>query len=172
LSSLRSLSDIILQAIEWAIEEKVDIILIGRLTYATGDPQELLLREAVKKAIHTTSPTLVFCPTADEGVFPVKNFPARHERAIKVVAATDMYTGWRLALQDNIDILIPIEDIKVDLPDYMEEYISGFKSSVATALASGTASLVLLLFRIFNNDRAALQNFFQKYTHGFMVYSA
>jgi hypothetical protein len=124
----------------------------------------------MKKAVNATSPILVFCP-ADKVVSPGKTFPTSYENTVRV-AATDEYGQLRLALQNSIDILIPNQDMKVDLPDYMEGYVSEFMSAVTTALTSGTASLVLLLLRIFNNDQAALKDFLQKHNHGFMVVSA
>lgn len=144
------------------IEQKVDIISINWIT-KTDDHQ---LREAITKAVNgtadsQTSPILVFCPTADEGVDAGKIFPAGYENTVRV-AATYKYGHLRPASQDGVDILVPAEDIETGGPVYMERYVSESVSSVATALAAGIASLVLLLLRIFNDDQAALKEFLQK----------
>jgi len=108
-----------------------------------------------------TSPILVFCSTLDKDVYPGKIFPAGYDNTISV-AATNKTGHLRLASQDSVDILIPNEDINADVPVYMERYISEFMPDVTTPLASGIASLVLLLLRRFNDDQAVLKEFLLK----------
>lgn len=124
------------------------------------------LREAITKAVNgtadpQTSPILVFCPTADEGVDVDKIFPAGYENTIRVTA-TSTYGHMRPASQHGVDILVPIKDIEADGVVNIEKYVSMYVSSIATSLAVGIASLVLLLLRIFNDDQAALQEFLHK----------
>lgn len=146
---------------EWAIEQKVDIISISWVTKT----DEKLLRDAITKAAgsRTDSPILVFSSTADEGVDPGKIFPAAYPETF-TVAATDRYGHMRPASQEGVDILVPGEDISADGPVYMEKFTSGTVSgsSVATALAAGIASLALLMLRVFNEDGPALKEFLRK----------
>src|SRR2546423_13806434 len=71
----------IMQAVEWAIEQKVDIISISWIT----KKDVKLLRTAVKNAVKDsadpkTGPILVFCATANEGVYASKGLPRRISR--------------------------------------------------------------------------------------------
>lgn len=156
-------SGIIGQAVDWAINQKVDIISISRNTN-TDDNR---LREAIRKAVNAaansqTSPILVFCPAADEGMEEGMMFPAGYENTIRV-AANNMCGHLRPTSQNGVDILVPGEDIEAGAPLYMKRYVSESMSSVAPALAAGIASLVLLLLRIYNDDQAALKEFLQKH---------
>lgn len=152
-----------LQAVEWAIEKKVDIISISWVTTQHNER----LREAIKNAVRgsaTHHPILVFCSTADEGVYSGKIYPADFEGTMRV-AATDKYGTIRSASQPRVDILVPGEDIEAEGPSYMGEYVKSTVSgsSVATALASGIASLALLLLRTYNEtDARSLKVFSEK----------
>ena len=134
------------------------------------------LEEALKNAVADSEshhPILLFCSGAEEGVWSEKVYPAEHGVAIRVAAA-DKY-GQLLANQDkdDVNIFIPGEDVKVEGPHYMEnlqEAVVG-GSSVATALASGIASLAMVLLRTFNdveenddnqNDKTKYQKFYKK----------
>jgi hypothetical protein len=156
-------ADINMQAVEWAIEQKVDIISISWITKKYVEQ----LEKAIEKAVGESAdrhPILVFCSTADEGAYAGKVDPADHKGTVSV-AATDKYGHMRPASQAGVNILVPGEDIVAEGPSYMGKYTSGTVSgsSVATALASGIASLALLLLRTFNEvDQTALNEFFKK----------
>jgi hypothetical protein len=143
------------------MEQKVDIISISWVTRTN----EEALENAIKKAAGDSaeSPILIFSSTADEGVDPGKIFPAAYDETF-TVAATDRYGHVRPASQEDVDILVPGEDISADGPVYMKKFMTGTVtgSSVATALAAGIASLALLMLRIFNGDESAVKQFMRK----------
>ena len=68
------------------------------------------------------------------------------------MAATDPYGNLRPPSDGRVNIRVPGEDIVADGPSYMPKdvarAVSG--SSVATALATGIASLALLMIKTFN----------------------
>ncbi|KAL7901847.1 hypothetical protein HDV64DRAFT_143531 [Trichoderma sp. TUCIM 5745] len=138
------------KAIEWAIEQKVDIISISWVTKQDNPA----LKEAIRKAVDSDGrrPTLVFCSTADEGTYSGKVYPVDYEGVVKV-AATDRYGHLPPTSAGGVNILVPGDEVPADGPSYMEKYasttVSG--SSVATACAAGIASLALLLLKICNN---------------------
>jgi subtilisin family serine protease len=143
-----------LQAIYWAIEQKVDVISIS---WIIKEPfPELLM--AVEAAARNA---LVICSTADEGAWSGEVYPADSESMIKV-AATDKY-GNLSPKSDKcaVNIAVPGENIPAFGPCYMGAELAASKisgSSVATALAAGVASLALLLLQVFNEvDGAKLR---------------
>lgn len=151
-----------MQAVTYAIDHEVDIISITCDT-KTDNHQ---LREATRKVANETSnlqtpQALVFCPNADQSAEGTI-FPAYYENAIRV-SANNMCGHLRPASKNNVDILVPGEDIEVDAPVDVKRYVSESMSSVAPALAAGIASLVLLLLRIHNDDQTALREFLQKH---------
>ncbi|GAW22634.1 hypothetical protein ANO14919_121760 [Xylariales sp. No.14919] len=143
------------EAIDWAIKQNVDIISISWVM--KKDHAEL--KSAINRAVTGEGkgrPTLVFCSTADEGVYSGTIYPASYDGVVNV-AATDQYGHMTPASANGVDILVPGENITADGPSYMEKYsssrVSG--SSVATATAAGIASLALLLLRTYNWGRSA-----------------
>jgi Subtilase family len=141
-----ALSNCHLQAIEWAIEQQVDIISISWAV----KKQSFELQEAIRKAVRTHK-ILVFCSTADIGSqFHPDVYPANYEDVIAVSASNRF--GWaRLESCRDVHIMLGGEKIKAHGPKYMQlpdNRISG--SSVATALAAGLASLCLFLARMAN----------------------
>ncbi|OTA95155.1 hypothetical protein M434DRAFT_10064 [Hypoxylon sp. CO27-5] len=139
------------KAIHWAIEQKVDVISISWVTKL--DTPEL--KEAIERAVSNNDPDrrpiLVFCSTADEGIYSGKVYPANYQGTVSV-AATDRYGHLPPTSPGGVSILVPGEDIEADGPSYMEKYTTGTVSgsSVATASAAGIASLALLLLKTFN----------------------
>lgn len=113
------------------------------------------LRSAIERAVNpegeSDRPTLVFCSTADEGVYSGTVYPASYNGVVNV-AATDQYGQLKPASANGVDILVPGENIAADGPSYMEKYSSSSVSgsSVATATAAGIASLALLLLKTYN----------------------
>lgn len=125
------------------------------------------LKKAVQDAVKqtdSTRPTLIFCSTADEGVYSGGIWPANYENTVKV-AATDQYGHMRPTSTSAVEILVPGEDIVADGPSYMDRYVEGTVSgsSVATALAAGIASLALLMIKTFNDINEADEDW--KYFH-------
>jgi len=152
------------QAVKWAVEQRVDIISISWITKKNDD----LLRTEIEKAAKGNealkiNPILVFCSTSDEGVYAGDVYPACYDDTIEV-AATDKYGHIRPASQAGVDILVPGEDVAADGPSYMAQFSKGTVSgsSVATALASGVASLALLLLRIFNEGKTTPNDYLTK----------
>lgn len=108
------------------------------------------LKEAIDKAADRQHRALVFCAKSDE-LYADDVFPADYLSTISVAAAT---SRGRIGTEGSKapDLLILGENMPAYGPDYMaasttgtskEAKISG--SSVATALASGMASLMLML---------------------------
>ncbi|RLL98705.1 hypothetical protein CFD26_100564 [Aspergillus turcosus] len=153
-------------AIDWAVEQKVDIISMSWVTKT----QEADLQNAVKRAADNASnnksrPTLMFCSTADEGAFAGEVYPVDYADSVVSVAATDTWGGLtsKSDRQKPVDIRIPGEDLEAPVPQYLENVSSRVSgSSVATALAAGIASLALLLLRTYNDNNADLRPFYTK----------
>jgi Subtilase family len=139
------------QAVEWAIEQKVDVISISWVTKQDNRK----LREAIKKAVANNDPErrpiLVFCSTADEGIYSGPVYPANHDGTVSVAAA-DRYGHLQPTSPGGVNILVPGDNVAADGPSYLEKYTTGTVSgsSVATASAAGIASLALLLLKTFN----------------------
>ncbi|KAF1993814.1 subtilisin-like protein, partial [Amniculicola lignicola CBS 123094] len=140
------------KAIKWALEQKVDIISMSWIT-KHNNPD---LKQAVEEAISgtpQTRPTLLFCSTADEGAYSGDIWPAKYDDTVRI-SATDRYGHTRPASDiDDVNILVPGEDMDADGPSYMEKHVQSTVSgsSVATALAAGIASLALLMIKTFND---------------------
>ncbi|QSZ30959.1 hypothetical protein DSL72_000518 [Monilinia vaccinii-corymbosi] len=153
------------QAIEWALEQRVDIISMSWVTKKNYG----VLQHAVKIAVEGTKKdnkrqTLLFCSTADEGAYSGEIWPAMYDKTVRI-AATDRYGHMRPTSDPkNVNTLVPGEDIEADGPSYMEKYIQGTVSgsSVATALAAGIASLALLLIKTFNDVSDEDWNYFHE----------
>lgn len=144
-----------MQAIHWAIEQKVDVISISWVMKKNHPELEEAVRRALnRKGEHPHRPILVFCSTADEGVYSGTVYPAAYDGVVNV-AATDQYGRMTPASANGVDILVPGQDIVAEGPSYMDKYITSSVSgsSVATATAAGIASLALLLLRTFNWNR-------------------
>lgn len=95
------------------------------------------------------NPTLVFCAKSDEPYTP-NVWPADYDTTISVASASTIAHVQRV--DKPPDIIILGEKMEVDAPAYAiqkERVVSG--SSVATALASGIASLILILARTWDN---------------------
>lgn len=137
------------QAVNWAIEQNVDIISISWVTKT----QFPALKDAIEKA---AKHALVFCSTADQGAWSERVFPADYEGTVRV-SATDKYGNLMPASDKKghaVNIPVPGEDVPAFGPSYMGDNVavgtvSG--SSVATALAAGIASLSLLMLLVFND---------------------
>ncbi|KAF4632334.1 hypothetical protein G7Y89_g5795 [Cudoniella acicularis] len=136
-----------IEAIKWAIEQKVDVISMSWIIKEPFPALMTAVKDAAKKA-------LVICSTADEGAWSGEVYPADSQSTIKV-AATDKYGNLsRYADKGAVNIAVPGEKIPAFGPSYMGRKLAVSKisgSSVATALAAGVASLALLLLQVFND---------------------
>lgn len=147
----------------WAIQQKVDVISISWVT--KKDHRDL--KNAIADAIAGSQqirPILVFCSTADEGIYSGTVYPAAYENTVRV-AATDKYGHLQPGSDGAVNILVPGQDVDADGPSYMEKYVTGTVSgsSVATASAAGIASLALLMLKTFNKeDDAKLWRFYKQ----------
>ncbi|KAK0612770.1 peptidase S8/S53 domain-containing protein [Bombardia bombarda] len=132
-----------IEAIEAAVEDKVDII---NLSWSFNKNMEGL-RDAIDKATEKQHRALVLCAKSDE-LYADDVFPADYLSTISVAAAT---SRGRIGTEGSKapDLLILGENMPADGPNFLkrvgkeESKISG--SSVATALASGIASMMLML---------------------------
>lgn len=126
----------------------------------------------LKKAIEITAAndssgraTLMFCSTADEGVYSDPIYPVDHGKMVSV-SATDRWghSTSKTRRDQKVDIQIPGENIEALGPAYIGTVtptVSG--SSVATALAAGITSLALLLLRTYNHlDDEDMKPFYTK----------
>lgn len=134
------------RAIDWAVEQRVDIISISWTLKQQDDKLKVAVERAAKMK------TLIFCSTPDEGVYS-EAWPVGWREHVLSVSATDSWGHMttKTAGADPVDIQIPGENMHAAGPSYIATTpptVSG--SSVATALAAGIASLALLLLRTFN----------------------
>lgn len=127
-----------------------------------------LLREATtRKAMSATSilrtkpRPLIFCSSAIESADGIM-FPTCYEN-VMTVAADNICGHLRPSSKNNVDILVPGEDIEADAPVDVKRFVSETMSSVAPALAAGIASLAMLLLRTHNDDYAAFSHFLYKH---------
>jgi Subtilase family len=99
------------KAVDWAVEQKVDIISIS-WTLKQPDGK---LEEAIKKA--ATIPTLIFCSTLDEGVYS-DAWPIGYNDYVLSVSATNRYGHLtpQTAGAGPVDIQIPGENIRAAGP--------------------------------------------------------
>lgn len=112
------------------------------------------LKEAIERA--KGSNILMFCAASDQGASSKINYPATWGNCIRIGAATT--TGEKLAwVGDDIDFLFPGENISF-VPTEGGPTINKPGSSVATALASGYAGLILCLERIYGSNTVLKPN--------------
>jgi len=143
-------ADRVIKAIDWAIDQRVDIINLSLVLFKEDDE----VWDAVKRAANNN--IVIICSTADQGLVTQEVWPAmysiRPENSIIPIAATSAngrlmeYSSETFAhytLQGENVTPTPSPDAKI-----VQRQVSG--SSVATAMATGVASLVLACHRIAN----------------------
>jgi hypothetical protein len=121
-----------------ALEARVDIINLSWSFPSSSTELETILKDIAGP----TNPTLVFCAKSDASAAQ-KSFPADYPNTISVSAASSLDLS-RVAYPPNLILLG--ENMTVTSPPYIRSQnreISG--SSVSTALASGIASLILMV---------------------------
>jgi hypothetical protein len=162
------------QALRWAKYQQVDIISISWVTKGQTEHSDGLIK-ALQKAAKNA---LVFCSTADIGQ-RANDLWANEalDSAIFRVSASDVFHNPLGPSLKEVDIMVSGEDIVADGPRYIKRDPKGLVtgSSVATALASGIASLSLCLSLILGPEEAdykklkekkIMQKIFSKMTTG------
>jgi hypothetical protein len=134
--------DRVVQAIRWAIKEKVDIINMSLVLYEEDSALLAAVEEAHEAGI------LMFCATADEGLYRVQDiWPARYSRdynsVFPICSSTTNGRITEYSSETLAEYTFQGEDI---LTNTGGTRVSG--SSVATAIASGVASLILCCHRM------------------------
>ena len=150
------------QAINWAVHHNVDIISMSWTIERTPDNCKILdqgLADAIKGAYNAK--ILMFCSTDDQGKLSKEDvYPGQLPGTFKIGAAKA--SGNEAEYTDkNSDYTFPGEALRIDIPRHLrlnkDNLASG--SSLATALASGTAALLLYCFQIVNDKpQTALQD--------------
>lgn len=139
------------QAIDWAIEQNVDIISISWII-KTKISQAREFEGAIKRA--TAKKVLVICATADVGAHSsADTWPANFENVI-AISASNAYGLPMPWSHRDVHAMLDGDQIRACGPNYMrlDKDARASGSSVATALASGIASLCLFLARMANED--------------------
>ena len=129
------------KAIEWAIDQGVDII---SMSFAILDTNERL-RKACAKA--DDKGIVMVCSTHDEGSNISESWPAEYGQAITITAC-DEYGGLPRNTTETYDYGLHGLDVAAGVVPFLEsnDRISG--SSVATAIAAGLSSLILSCDRL------------------------
>jgi len=139
------------QAIDWAIEQNVDIVSISWII-KTEISQAREFARAIERA--TAKKVLVICATADVGAHSsADTWPANFENVI-AISASNAYGLPMPWSHRDVHAMLDGDRIRACGPNYMrlDKDASASGSSVATALASGLASLCLFLARMANED--------------------
>jgi len=153
----------LIQAIDWAVDHHVDIISMSWTIERTED-NKTVLSEGLRRAIHRASSAsiLMFCSSDDQGKLSKDDvYPGHFPDTFKIGAAKA--SGREAEWTDkNSDYTFPGEDLPVDLPCHLRSNTNNLASgsSLATALASGMAALLLYCFQICDdsgNPERALQ---------------
>ncbi|WQF82580.1 Putative peptidase S8/S53 domain-containing protein [Colletotrichum destructivum] len=134
------------QALQWALDMKVDIISISWTFTKKGnanDSYEKKFEDLVKKAALEKN-IIIFGSLPDQANVKTQAFaPVGLDEVIKIGAATIYGEGSRQNLYAGPDFLLPGEN----LPSSTGGLVSG--SSYATAYASGLAAIVLYCIKAF-----------------------
>ena len=130
------------QAIDWAKEQKVDIISIS-ITMPTSSQR---LQKAIEYA--KSDDIVIFGSRGDQGNNQERVYPADYAEVISISSLTQF--GKRAqSTESNASYFLQGENVRIIAePCYLEpqRYASG--SSVATALAAGVAALILACFKL------------------------
>lgn len=111
--------------------------------------------------LHTKLRPLIFYNSAVESTDGT-TFPTCYGN-VMTVAADNICGHLRPASKNNVDILVPGEDIEADAPADVKRFVSETMSSVAPALAAGIASLAILLLQTHNHEFSAFSHFLDKH---------
>ncbi|KAH0558881.1 hypothetical protein GP486_004487 [Trichoglossum hirsutum] len=140
------------KAVKWAIENDVHIISMSWTIERTAQNEADIsaLESEIKKAVKRN--ILLFCTANDQGNQKDKSYPANcdSKKLFRIGAATASGEKWEWVGAGQTDFIFPGEKVLVQ-PRHGSlltncQAMSG--SSIATALASGLAALILYLVEI------------------------
>lgn len=133
-----------MKALKWAIKSRADIVSISAAFFKDMNEFRTVIQEAIAANI------VVIASAAGEGYRQIEAYPANYPEVLKI-ASTD-YRGRETAesLKDAASFMFPGENI-VAKTTFLgstnpTDEVSG--TSVATAIASGIASLILACHRL------------------------
>ena len=144
------------QAVYWAITNRVHIISMSWSIEGAEEQRDI---QEFKKAIEDArrANITVFCAFSDQGYnSSEKTFPgAWRSECITIGAATAMGDASTLVDKNRVDFLFPGEQIVIDSRDPEPSVTSSPPiaengSSISTALAAGTAALLLFVTLLVN----------------------
>ncbi|KAL6786469.1 peptidase S8/S53 domain-containing protein [Trichoderma sp. SZMC 28012] len=139
------------KALEWAMDQKVDVICMSWTiedSTSNVDTQDKF-RAALGKADNNGKGIIMVSAASDQGGNSTKTWPGESGTCIRIGASTATGDRSLFVHQRDMDFLFPGEGVPLEanedlLP--MERTYDG--SSVATAIAAGTAGLLLYLDRL------------------------
>ncbi|RWA06780.1 hypothetical protein EKO27_g8322 [Xylaria grammica] len=135
------------RAIQWAINQEVDIISMSLACYEEDFKVTNAVQEADSRGI------LVLCSAHDEGLNIEKGWPASMSETITFAASNQFGRVTRNMRTDTYDFCLHATEIFAGNVPFMqfEEYVSG--SSVATAIGAGLSSLLISCHYLANGNR-------------------
>ncbi|RSL99034.1 hypothetical protein CEP52_010008 [Fusarium oligoseptatum] len=149
------------KAVNWAVDNKVHLISMSWTISQTTNPATIQdLVTAINRAVQNG--ILIFCSVSDQGPRDTGQYPARCNRDNSFLIGTATISGqaWRWNGTNEVDYILPGTDLDVQIHDELFDsrlrnvYESG--SSLATALASGLAALILDCIALYDVDDLAL----------------
>jgi hypothetical protein len=140
------------QAIQWATPKRVDIICMSwtiELIPNHNDKEIEDLKKAVDEAYRNN--IIMLCSASDQdSASPASCYPGSTRKCIKIGAATESGDRWSLVNEQDVDFIFPGENVPVK-PNNDSPAKPYNGSSVATAIAAGSAGLLLYLDKLDSN---------------------
>lgn len=145
-----------MRAIQYATELKADIISMSWTIKPPTEPVKLQFDNAVHLALNGKHRALMFCAASDQGKFADRTYPHRSNPSsfrIGAAAATGKIMD-TVGDTDDLSFIFPGHQVVVDnwYDDVQDTTLKKFEahtgSSVATALASGLAALIMECVRL------------------------
>ncbi|KAL6822091.1 hypothetical protein J3E69DRAFT_339920 [Trichoderma sp. SZMC 28015] len=135
------------RAIEWATEQKVDIMCMSwSMEENTNNPEaQHRLETALGKADDNGRGIIMISSASDQGGNSVKTWPGESGKCIRIGASTPTGDKSFQVHQRDMDFLFPGEAIQLGTNEVQKTYDG---SSFATAIAAGTAGLLIYLDRL------------------------
>ncbi|KAB2568871.1 hypothetical protein DBV05_g12452 [Lasiodiplodia theobromae] len=149
------------QAVEAAVNKKVDIISMSWTIEKTGDNQASLgkLKAAINKAVNQN--ILLFCAANDQ-ISDDESYPGYITREqFKIGAATEFKKAWEGTGEIPVNYILPGKDVIMERPELdvpLDKCTKATGSSISTALAAGLAALILYCVKMAACHYAASNN--------------
>lgn len=142
-----TLTNVDTKALEWAMAHKADIICMSWT--CAGDVTEYDVGELETKIQEAAKNSLIFCTTGDKGSSAKPSYPAGFANSFSISSCSISGEPSANVEKENTEFYLPAENLDVVLPAYLniKSNVPENRSSVATALAAGLATLVLTLAR-------------------------